>query len=162
MSINYSRTDRQTPSDQLHRPTPPMQQPGAVTPRPDVERAVQATPPHIRTQLGTEAAEALALLTRHLPDTETVQMISSVAVRAGVEANSILALTDHRLIFVAPAPQAVGFRLASLTKTQLSTGYLFLEGDTGEYSLGMADDAWGKQFVQQVKRAAAVAVLAGR
>jgi hypothetical protein len=138
------------------------EQPTATGTRPDITSALAAVPPNIRAQLHGEAAAALDLLNRYLPPDEPVRLISSVAVTDDAPPNSVLAVTDHRLVFVAPAPQAVAWRLSSLTKIQLYLGFFFLHGDAGEYSLGLANDAWGATVQQHVKTASAIAVLAGR
>ncbi|GIF75227.1 hypothetical protein [Asanoa siamensis] len=40
--------------------------------------------------------------------------------------------------------------------------YFFVNGDAGDYSLGMLDDDWGRAFVAEVKKAITVAVISGR
>jgi hypothetical protein len=116
----------------------------------------------IRTQLQGPAAAAVAMLNRCLPPDEPVERLSSVAAAAQGNPVCALAITDRRLVFVASAPQAVAWRLASLKRAQVYAGYFFIEGDAGDYSLGMKDDDWGRAFEHAVKLASAEAVLAGR
>jgi hypothetical protein len=127
--------------------------------RPDISKAIDTAPPHIQQQITQTAAQSLELLNTCLPDDETVGVITSASPGVDGPTNSLLALTDRRLLFVAPAPQAVGWRLATLTKTQLFGGFFFVEGDAGDYSLGLKKDEWGAEFELQVKRASATAVL---
>jgi hypothetical protein len=56
----------------------------------------------------------------------------------------------------------VAYRLTGLKKSQAFNGYFFLEGDAGEYSVGLPDGPWSQQFEQRVFDASALAVLAGR
>jgi hypothetical protein len=44
---------------------------------------------------------------------------------------------------------------------QIFTGYFFLEGDAGKYSLGMDGGPWADQFEAYLKQAATGAVIAG-
>jgi hypothetical protein len=152
----------QPPAQPPTQPPNAAGQPTVAGPRSDIAAALASVPPNIRTHLHGEAAAALDLLSRHLSPDEPVGLITSVAARQGGPHNSVLAVTGHRLIFVAPAPQAVGWRLSSLTKIQLYAGYFFLNGDAGDYSLGLADDAWGAAVEQHVKTASTIAILAGR
>jgi hypothetical protein len=130
--------------------------------RPDISKALDAAPTNIREEITGPAGRSLELLNRYLSETETVQSISSASPSPESVVNSVLALTDHRLIFVAPAPQAVGWRLSTLTRSQSYAGYFFVEGDAGKYSVGMVSSDWSANFEQQVKQAAAIAVLSNR
>jgi hypothetical protein len=155
VGINYSRSDQRQTQHNTEQPT-------ATDPRTDITTALAMVPPNVRAHLHGEAAVAFGLLRRYLAPDEPVHMISSVAVTDDGPPNSVLAITDHRLVFVAPAPQAVAWRLSSLTKIQLYLGFFFLNGDAGEYSLGLAADAWGATVEQHVKTASTIAVLSGR
>jgi hypothetical protein len=128
--------------------------------RADIEKAIDELPANIKGHITTLGSECLELLNTYLSDHEEVRHISSAAPRPDTSYNCLLALTDRRLIFVAPAPQAVGWRLSTITRAQSYGGYFFVEGDAGEYSPGM-DGSWGSTFETQVKRAIAMAVLAG-
>ena len=128
--------------------------------RADIEKAINELPAEIKEQLTTLGSKCLDLLNTHLSAHEQVQQISSASPRPDTPYNCLLAVTNRRLIFVAPAPQAVGWRLSAITKAQSYNGYFFVEGDAGEYSPGL-DSNWGPTFEAQVKRAAAIAVLAG-
>ena len=128
--------------------------------RADIQEAINKLPAQIKEQITTLGGECLDLLNTHLSDHEQVQQISSASPRPDTPYTCLLAVTNRRLIFVAPAPQAVGWRLSTITKAQSFGGYFFVEGDAGEYSPGL-DSNWGPTFEVQVKRAAAIAVLAG-
>ncbi|MFD9699930.1 hypothetical protein [Lentzea sp. NPDC059081] len=86
-------------------------------------------------------------------------------ISAAVEATSVLALTDRRLIFVSPSPQVISWSLCSITKAQVVTspganhigGYL-VDGDEGSFQLGI-DKAWGPAFGARVSFACAVAKI---
>jgi hypothetical protein len=127
--------------------------------RPDIAAAVDATPERIRGELGGSAAKSLDILNTHLSSEEEVRHITSAATDKDRPANCILAITNRRLIFVAPAPQALGFRLSTLTKAQVYAGYVFVEGDFGKYSFGLAADEWGENFEGLMREARASAVL---
>jgi hypothetical protein len=129
--------------------------------RRDISRAVDATPDHIRAEIVGSAAASLALLNDHLAADETVEAITSVAASSEGATTCVLAITSRRLVFVAPAPQAVAWRLSSVTKSQSFAGYFFIEGDAGSYSLGMQDGEWGKAFEGRIKLARTIAVLGG-
>lgn len=128
--------------------------------RADIQEAINKLPAQIKEQITTLGGECLDLLNTHLSDHEQVQQISSASPRPDTPYTCLLAVTNRRLIFVAPAPQAVGWRLSTITKAQSFGGYFFVEGDAGEYSPGL-DSNWGPTFEAQVKRAATIAVLAG-
>jgi hypothetical protein len=129
--------------------------------RPDISKAVDATPPNIREEITGPCRVSLELLNTHLAASETVEGITSAAAAHGGRINSLIAITDRRLLLVVPAPQVVAWRLSSLTKIQVFSGYFFLEGDAGKYSPGMASNEWGTEFEKQVGRASAIATLAG-
>jgi hypothetical protein len=128
--------------------------------RPDISKAIDTVPAYIRTEITESAATAFELLNTYLPTDETVETLTSASAKREGPINSLLVITNRRLIFVAPAPQAVGWRLSTLTKSQAYGGYFFIEGDAGEYSPGLASGEWAAAFEARVKRAAAVAVLA--
>jgi len=127
--------------------------------RQDIATAIDATPDQIQSEIKISAATSLELLNTYLPADEPVARITSASPAKDRPANSVLAITKHRLIFVAPAPQVVGWRLASITKSQAAVGYFFIHGDAGEYSLGLTTGPWADSFERLVKRASAIAVL---
>ncbi|GGM69445.1 hypothetical protein ACFFX1_14650 [Dactylosporangium sucinum] len=137
-------------------------QPSVTVNRPDLIAAIDATPPAIRREILVGAARCVELVDANLPDDEVVKAVASASVRPDSAVNCLLVLTDRRLIFVAPRPQAVGFRLSALTKSQANLGYFFLEGDAGEYSVGLPTSQWSQQFEQYVFEASALAVLSAR
>jgi hypothetical protein len=127
--------------------------------RPDVSKAISQAPPNVGEQITTSCATSLELLNAHLPGDETVVNISSASAKKDGPINSVLALTDRRLIFVAPAPQALGWRLSTITRAQSYIGYFFVNANGGEYSVGLEGE-WGSVFEGHVKEAIAQAVLA--
>jgi len=129
--------------------------------RPDISKAISLVPPNISEQIETSCTSCLELVNAHLPADETVVNISSASPQKDGQINSLLVLTDRRLIFVAPAPQALGWRLTTITKAQSYIGYFFVNANGGEYSLGLQDE-WGSVFEGYVKQAIALAVLADR
>jgi hypothetical protein len=129
--------------------------------RPDIAKAIDLAPPNIAEQITTSCARSLDLVNAHLPADETVVNISSASPSKEGPTNSLLVLTDRRLIFVAPAPQALGWPLVTITKAQSYVGYFFVHANGGEYSLGL-DAKWGSVFEGHVKQAVALAVLANR
>ena len=132
--------------------------------RNDIEEAIRQAPPEIQADLRGQAADSVAFLSTHLAEDETVTVLSSAAVRGSdnVPLNCALALTNRRLIFVAPRPQAIALRLQSITKFQTSFGdpaYLFLNGDGREYSLGIPQ-SYRDELAKLVHPAVAAAVIA--
>jgi hypothetical protein len=128
--------------------------------RPDLAKAIDELPANIKEQITTLGQESLDLLNTHLSAHEEVRQLSSASPKPDTAYNCLFAVTNRRLIFVAPAPQVVGWRLSTLSRAQSYSGYFFVEGDAGKYSPGL-DRTWGQTFETQVKHAAAVAVLAG-
>ncbi len=79
--------------------------------------------------------------------------------------NCLLALTDRRLLFVAPAPQVLSWPLGAVTRVQILQGsagqittFFVDDSNGGQYQLG-ADGQWGQVFVTNAKRAIAEAIL---
>ena len=144
--------------------TPPVRfdAPAVTLRRHDFAAAVDATPETMRQQIFGAAGRCVELVDANLPEDEEVLAASVASVRPNGVENCLLVLTDRRLIFVAPRPQVVAYRLAALTKSQAFNGYLFLEGDIGEYNVGLPDGPWSKEFEQRVFEASALAVLSGR
>lgn len=130
--------------------------------RQDIAMAIDATPDQIQSEINTSAATSLELLNTYLPADEPVAHITSASPASDGPTNSVLAITKHRLIFVAPAPQVVGWRLASITRSQAYINYFIVHGDAGDYTLGLARGPWADSFELLVKRASAIAVLEGR
>ena len=131
--------------------------------RTDLAKSIELVPPEIRQDLDGNAAASLEFLNENLPPNEEVTAVTSV--KASKEAPSsacVLAITDSRLVFVSSSPQAVAWRLSLLTRMQIFSGYFFIEGDAGNYSLGMQDNAWSTEFAARLKRANAAAVIAAR
>jgi hypothetical protein len=133
--------------------------------RADITSAINKAPAGIQQQLEHGCGGCLELLDKHLPSDEPVEWIISAAAsphRTPVVINCLLALTDQRLLFVAPAPQALSWRLPSITHIQTMGNVFFVEGSGGgKVQLG-AEAAWSPTFASHVEAAIAQAVLAGR
>jgi len=130
--------------------------------RHDFAAAVDATPPAMRHEILSAARRCVELVDANLPDDEEVLTVTSASVKPEGAVNCLLVLTNRRLIFVAPRPQVVAYRLAALTKSQVFGGYFFLKGDVGEYSVGLRASQWSEQFEHRVFDVSALAVLTGR
>jgi hypothetical protein len=119
----------------------------------------------IQQQLEHGCGGCLELLDKHLPSDEPVEWIISAAAsphRTPVVINCLLALTDQRLLFVAPAPQALSWRLPTITHIQAMDNVFFVEdSDGGKFQLG-AEATCSPEFASQVKAAIAQAVIAGQ
>lgn len=129
--------------------------------RSDIAEAINGAPEHIQQELDGPAASTIELLSIHLPADETVEVVTSASAARDGAVNSVIAITDRRLIFVAPAPQAVAWRLSTVTRSQSYAGMFIIEGDAGQYSPGLVSNEWGLKFESLVKTAAAKAVLGG-
>jgi hypothetical protein len=137
--------------------------------RTDVATAIGKAPQHVQLQVGNACEASMEFLNRYLPQSEPVEWITTAAPsphRTPVQ-NSLLVLTDRRLLFIAPAPQVLSWKLPAITRVQALSGAagrteIFFIDDTsgGEYQLG-ADAEWGPEFESQVKIAIAQAVLRG-
>jgi hypothetical protein len=136
--------------------------------RSDITKAIGEVPPSNRDQITGACAPCLELVNTHLAEEEAVSQLSSAAPSwFDAPINSLLVLTSRRLIFVAPAPQVIGWNLTALTKVQALNGApgqvagFHVHADGGEFQLGV-DGAWGQAFERSVKQAAAIAVLTNR
>lgn len=126
--------------------------------RQDLAAAVDALPQHIRDEVTGPGATSLSLLDTYLDPTEQIHHVCSGSVQPDSPRVCVFAITSRRLLFVAPAPQVVGYRLSGLSKAQAFNGYFFLEGDAGKYSPGI-DKGYGEQFAQFLSQARALSVL---
>lgn len=132
--------------------------------REDISSSINGTPDKIRQEILEQCGDLLELANLHLPQSERVLSVSSAAPNwhRSPAANSLLLLTERRLIFVAPSPQVIAFSLSSLTKAQVLDGPgivgFLVDGDAGSFQLGI-DGQWGVTFESHVKQAAAVATL---
>ena len=135
--------------------------------REDISAAMETLPDNVRSELRAQLEGPLALVNANLPRDEQVLTLSSAAPSwSGTpRANSVLALTERRLIFVSPTPQVIAWSLRTITKAQVVTtlgtnsigGYL-IDGDEGSFQLGV-DKAWGPDFGARVSFACAVAKI---
>jgi hypothetical protein len=109
----------------------------------------------------------LDFLAANLPDHEQVRWLASAAPQSYNvrDFHCLLALTDRRLLFVAPSPQALSWPLPTVTKVQALSGnasqvetFFINDSGGGEYQLG-ADAEWGPVFAAHAKRAVAEAIL---
>lgn len=126
--------------------------------RNDIMEAIARTPHNIQGELNGQCQQALVFMVEHLREDETVQHISSAAVNVtGAESNSVLAITNRRLIFVAPRPQAVAWHLREIDTAHAAYGFMLESGGRTTH-LGI-DSQWGNQFANYLHVAMAVAVL---
>lgn len=135
--------------------------------RPDIEAALAKLPGHVSQHLTSTGRESLDFLAANLPADEQIEWLASAAPRSydTREFHCLLALTNRRLLFVAPSPQVVSWPLPTVTKVQsldgsagqVETFFVDDEGG-GKYQLG-ADGQWGPIFAKYAKRAIAEATL---
>jgi hypothetical protein len=135
--------------------------------RPDIEAALQSLPGYVNQHLLSTGRESLDFLAANLPDSEQVKWLASASPTSydAKEFYSLLALTDRRLLFVAPAPQVLSWLLQTVTKVQSLNGaanqvvtFFVDDSDGGSYQLG-ADGQWGPTFASYAKQAIAEATL---
>src|SRR4051812_3975699 len=134
---------------------PPEQRSAAAPggPRDDLVAALDRTPAYICEQLTSSGVDCLNLVNNYLPNDESVQQIASAAARSNAaNPNGLLLLTNKRLIFVAPAPQALAWPLAQITSilalegpAETLTAFL-VEAGQSKFHLGIDAD-WGQKFV---------------
>jgi hypothetical protein len=183
MAISYERRPRiPTGAPQLSTPPPA---PGPAVPaappavsaaapasltqrgpdglRVDLAAALAAAHPDVQSHLRGGCWQAVQFLDQHLSPAEPIRHAMSIAPSRQASVNSVLAITDRRLVFVAPLPQAVSLQLTKITKSQFFNGYFFLNGDGREFSLGWdtISEAATDDFSRKLDHASAVAELAG-
>jgi|SRR5215475_10862136 len=140
---------------------------GHTLARSDIEAVLASLPSHVSQHLSSTGRESLDFLAANLPHQEQVIWLASAAPKTyGVtEFHCLLALTDRRLLFVAPSPQVLSWPLPTVTKVQALSGsanqvetFFINDSGGGEYQLG-ADADWGPVFAAHAKRAVAEAIL---
>jgi hypothetical protein len=136
--------------------------PPPVLRRKDLAAALDATPGPMRHQILGAAARCVELVDTNLPEDEEVLAVASASVRPDAPENCLLILTNSRVIFVAPKPQVVAYKLTALARSQAFSGYFFLEDAARKHSVGLRGGPWSEEFEQRVDEASALAVLAGR
>ena len=127
--------------------------------REDIIAAISGCPAHIQADLNGPCRQAMAFLDDYLPQSERVACISSAAVKVtgGAPTNSVLAFTDRRLLFVAPRPQTLAWPLTAIDNVHAAYGFMVERGGATTH-LGI-DAGWGKEFVDRLHVAMAVATL---
>jgi hypothetical protein len=143
---------------------PQTHQAAPVIPEPDVSRedllaAIDATPPPVRQAILVGAARCVELVDTTLAEDERITAISSASLNPESAVNCLLVLTDRRLLFVTPRPEAIAFELPSVKQLRTYLGYFSIQGSAGKYSFGLSPEGWSEQFLQYVLDAAALAVL---
>jgi hypothetical protein len=135
--------------------------------RPDIESAFQRLPGHVSQHLISTGRESLDFLDANLPAGEQIQWLASAAPNSykAKGFHCLLALTDRRILFVAPAPQVLSWPLPTVTNVQSLKGapdqiqtFFIDDSGGGKYQLG-ADGQWGPIFADHASRAIAVATL---
>jgi hypothetical protein len=129
----------------------------------DLAAALRAAHPDVVGQLRNDCRDAVRFLDEYLSPTEPIRHIMSIAVTERASVSSVLVITDRRLVFVAPRPQAISLPLSKITKSQFTMNFFFLHGEGHEYSLGSSgiSEAARADFLRRLHHAAAVAELAG-
>jgi len=133
-------------------------------PRTDLKSAIEQAPTSVRQAISNDCREAFDLLAAHLPRDERVLAVypaSAQYLRGST--NSIFVLTAKRVLFVAPAPQVLSWRLAELTKFQIvNGGPIQIAAGGDEYMMGDdLADSYSDAFEALVKYSVAVARLRG-
>jgi hypothetical protein len=127
--------------------------------REDIATAIAAAPPNIQAELNGPCKRAMSFLEEHLPQAERIKCLSSAAVNVtGATTSSVLAITERRLLFVAPRPQALAWPLTAIDNAHAAYGFM-VESGGGSTHLGI-ESPWGQEFVDQLHVAMAVATLA--
>ena len=131
--------------------------------RADISAALDRAPNGVKDELlAGPARQPLMMLDEHLPSAEAVSQLASVApkVAGSASRNCVLALTDRRLIFVAPLPQVLSWRLVDLDQVvHISMGlHIGIGGSTITFPI---DGTWGKTLADQINNAVAISRLAG-
>jgi hypothetical protein len=135
--------------------------------RPDIEAVLQMLPSHVSQHLITTGRNSLEFLAANLPTGEQIRWLASAAPKgySVTEFHCLLALTDRRLLFVAPAPQVLSWNLPTVTRVQSLNGaagqvqtFFVDDSNGGQYQLG-ADGQWGPAFADHAKIAIAEATL---
>jgi hypothetical protein len=131
--------------------------------RADISAALDRMPGGVRDELlSGPAREPLLMLDEYLPAGEAVSQLASVApkVTGSASRNCVLALTDRRLIFVAPLPQVLSWNLVDLDQVvHISMGlHIGVGGSTITLPI---DGTWGKTLRDHINVAVAIARLAG-
>jgi hypothetical protein len=165
--------DWQDPVMTSHEPFPPSGQHATADraaegngdpPRADLNTAIEGAPAEVQQLVIGPCGEALSLIHTSLPAGELISAVLPVTpAYMGKTTNSLLVLTARRLLFVAPAPQAISWPLTEVTKFQFvpGSGPVYVHAAGGEFTLGAAPgtDAHGKHFEDLVKRAVTVAII---
>ncbi|MEV7801543.1 hypothetical protein AB0O28_01190 [Microbispora sp. NPDC088329] len=131
--------------------------------RPDIKTAISGLSSSAQRTLAAEASACLAFLGEHLPQDERIHALCPAAVRTDLALNSVLALTDRRVLFVAPLPQVLSWPLAQLDDfssfdLKARAVGLSVTANGRDYSLGIGR-GYGDVFVRLVVQATAVARL---
>ena len=140
----------------------------AGQPRADLRAAIGLAPAEVRRLILGPCRDALDLVHAYLPASEQVSAILPLKpVIMDGTTNSLLILTNWRLVFVAPAPQAISWPLTDVTKFQYVVGGLgsvIVHAAGGEFMLGGDHDVgpYGTTFGAVVKSAVTVAILSQR
>jgi hypothetical protein len=133
--------------------------------RDDIAEIISTLPQSSRQALTATAASCVALLDQHVPAAENILELSAASVRLiDGPLNSVFALTEERLLFAAPLPQAISWRLGDISSLLFTPdgtlNYFQIKAPGSEYSFGL-DAATGSAFSSAVTLAVAVARLRG-
>lgn len=132
--------------------------------RSDISTALDRAPNGVKDELlAGPARTPLIMLDEHLPAAEAVSHLASVApkVSGSPSRNCVLALTDRRLIFVAPLPQVLSWNLTDIDQVVHISMGLHISDGGGTITFPI-DAIWGKTLVDHINVAVAIARLGGR
>jgi hypothetical protein len=132
--------------------------------RRDVTSAIGQTREHVQHQLQLGCGASLELLNTHLPQDEPVESITTAAAPAHTSPilDCLLVLTGRRLLFVAPTPRVVSWRLPTITQVHATDGVVDIYDTGGGQHQLCVDTAQGPDFASRVRAAVAVAILRDR
>jgi hypothetical protein len=130
----------------------------------DVTSAIGQTREHVQHQLQLGCGASLELLNTHLPQDELVESLTTAAPSPHTSPimDCLLVLTGRRLLFIAPAPRVVSWRLPAIAQVHAANGVVDIY-DTGgsQHQLGV-DTEQGPDFASRVQAAVALAILRDR
>jgi hypothetical protein len=135
--------------------------------RQDLRGCVAAAPPDVQQRLQSQVEAPLTMLSTNLPDDEPVKYVTAGGSNfVGDHVDSVLAITDQRLLFVSPAPLVLTFPLAGITRTYLDAGrgpvrYFVVEQGSLEAKMGI-DGSGADDFKRHLDMAVARARIARR
>lgn len=136
----------------------------AEQPRADLTLAIEQSAIPVQRLILGPCRESLDLVHAYLPrDEDVAALLPLSAGSVDKLTNSLIVLTERRLLFVAPAPQALSWPLHAVTKFQVADRLIVIHAAGDEYMMGPDWDAaeHGIAFQKLVKRSVTAAILRG-